>query len=147
MNKKKIILISLAIVLVLIFMLRPKKTPAIKVCIHNRCFLAEVADTPEKRKKGLMFRQELGEDQGMLFVFKEEGIYSFWMKNMRFPLDIIWLDKNKKVVEIYSPALPCRDVCKDITPSHPARFVLELKAGSVLRHNIREGEYFQFKNF
>jgi len=118
--------------------------PVVRVCINNWCVKAEVADTPEAQRRGLMFRKDLPEDKGMLFIFGQDAQYAFWMKNMTFPLDIIWADASKRIVYIYPDALPCKDVCKGITPVLPARFVLELKASSCKRHNIKVGDYLVF---
>ena len=85
-----------------------------------------------------MFRQKLGFDQGMLFVFEEESLRSFWMKNMLIPLDIIWLDKDKRIVYIEENVPPCKeDPCPTYTSQIPAMFVLELKAGSVERRKLK----------
>src|SRR3989338_5042145 len=65
--------------------------------ISNVKIKAELADTPEKRALGLSGRETLGNDEGMLFVFDEPNTRQFWMKNMNFALDIIWIDENKKV--------------------------------------------------
>jgi len=80
----------------------------------------------------------------MLFIFEKESLHSFWMKNMRFPLDIIWIDKDKKIVDIYKFALPCKDICKTITPSLKAKFVLEVNAGFVEKNNLKIGERLDF---
>lgn len=93
---------------------------------------AELAVTDEERARGLMFREQLGSDQGMLFVFKEEGFHSFWMKNTLIPLDILWLDKDKRIVHIEKDVPPCPDEpCPSYSPRVPALYVLEMKAGSV----------------
>ncbi len=98
---------------------------------------AELATTDEKRQLGLMFREKINYDQGMLFVFEEEGIHSFWMKNMKIPLDFLWLDKNKRIIHIEEGVPPCkRDPCPSYTPRYPAMYVLELKAGSVNENGL-----------
>jgi len=98
---------------------------------------AELAITDEERQLGLMFREKINYDQGMLFVFEEEGIHSFWMKNMKIPLDLLWLDKNKRIIHIEEAVPPCkRDPCPSYTPKYPAMYVLELKAGSVNENGL-----------
>ena len=87
-----------------------------------------------------MFRKYLPEDRGMLFVFEEEKIHSFWMKNMLFPLDIIWMDNHKRIVDIYKEALPCKDLCKTITPKAQAKFVLEVNSGFVEKNQLKIGD-------
>ena len=68
---------------------------------------AELAITVEQRIRGLMFREKLNFDQGMLFVFEEENIQSFWMKNCLIYLDIIWLDKDKRIIHMETAVPPC----------------------------------------
>jgi len=98
---------------------------------------AELAITDEERQLGLMFREKINYDQGMLFVFEEEGIHSFWMKNMKIPLDLLWLDKNKRIIHIEECVPPCkRDPCPSYTPRYSAMYVLELKAGSVNENGL-----------
>jgi hypothetical protein len=84
------------------------------------------------------------QDRGMFFIFEQEALLSFWMKNTRFPLDIIWIGQNKKIVDIYEYALPCKDVCKTITPGANAQFVLEVNAGFAKRHGINIGDSLNF---
>ncbi len=103
----------------------------------GRSVRAELAVTPEERAKGLMFRQKIEFDQGMLFVFEREGIYSFWMKNMVIPLDLIWLDKEKRIVHVERNVLPCdEDPCPTYTSKIPALYVLELEAGSFEKRGL-----------
>lgn len=114
------------------------------VCIKDTCIQAEVVSAFAEREKGLMFRESLAKDKGMLFIFEEEGLYGFWMKNMRFPLDIIWLDLNKKIVEIKENVLPCSESCEVLSPKNKARYVLEVNAGFTKRNKIKVGEVVRF---
>jgi hypothetical protein len=99
---------------------------------------AELAVTQEERERGLMFRKKLGFDQGMLFVFEEEGFHSFWMKNMFISLDFIWLDKEKRIVHIKQNVPPCeQEPCPVYSSKVPSMFFLELKAGSVEKRNLK----------
>lgn len=87
-----------------------------------------------------MFRESLPNDQGMLFIFEEERRYRFWMMNMTFNLDIIWLDSNGKVVHIVEDAEPCIDVkhtslCS-YSPDEAAKYVLEVNSGFVKKYGI-----------
>ena len=120
------------------------RSPAKRVCIRGTCIRAEVAATQDARTRGLMFRKGMAEDKGMLFVFDTEAPYAFWMKNMHFPLDILWIDHNKKIVHVYQNALPCKDVCKNLAPPQPAQFVLEVPAGFVAKHGVATGERVDF---
>lgn len=98
---------------------------------------AELAVNEGERAKGLMFREEISPDYGMLFVFKKERKYSFWMKNMKIPIDIIWLDKEKRIVHMEENVPPCDDIpCPSYFPEYPARYVFELKAGSIKKQNL-----------
>ena len=98
-----------------------------RVCSKSNCFDVELAVTPGKIARGLMFREYLDSDKGMLFVFKEEGNYPFWMKNTLIPLDIIWINGDKEVVYISENATPCKeDFCPQINPSKDAKYVLEV---------------------
>jgi len=99
---------------------------------------AELAVTPEERERGLMFRKRMEFDQGMLFIFSEEGFYSFWMKNMVIPLDFVWLDKEKRIVHVEENVPPCKqEPCPSYTSKVPAMFFLELKAESVEKRKLR----------
>jgi uncharacterized membrane protein (UPF0127 family) len=91
-----------------------------------------------------MYRNKLLQNRGMLFVFEEEKIHTFWMKNMRFPLDIIWIDSDKKIVEIYKDAQPCKETCDSIIPKSRAKFVLEVNAGFVEKYKIKAGDKLEF---
>jgi len=91
---------------------------------------AELAVTDQERQMGLMFREGINPDQGMLFVFEKEGIHSFWMKNMKFSIDIIWLDKDKRIVHIEKNVPPCESGdCPSYEPPVHAKYVLEIKQG------------------
>jgi len=110
------------------------------VCFSSSCVNVEVADTPFKRQLGLMHRESLPPDHGMLFVFGEEGLRPFWMKNTLIPLDIIWMDSDLEVVHI-EHATPCRgDPCTTYAPQAHARYVLEVNAGYAAEHDIKAGD-------
>jgi uncharacterized membrane protein (UPF0127 family) len=107
--------------------------------------VAELAVSPEERARGLMFRDELHEDQAMLFLFTEEDIHSFWMKNMRFAIDILWLDRNKRIVHIESRVPPCpREPCETYVPDSVAGFVIELQSGCAEKHGLRVSDRLEF---
>lgn len=114
--------------------------PAREICINNNCVRVEIADTQSKREKGLMFRRNLPAGEGMLFVYPAEGIYGTWMKNMFFPIDIIWIDKDERVADIYENALPCKDACEVMIPDSPVKFALELNSGFVARFRVKAGD-------
>lgn len=113
------------------------------VCFGGSCFQVELADTAAEREQGLMNRQELAPDAGMLFIFPQEDFYNFWMKDTLMPLDIIWLDENKKIVAINKNAPPCQtNNCPQYSPEAPALYVLEVNAGTAERLNLKKGDYF-----
>ncbi|MBU1124649.1 MAG: DUF192 domain-containing protein [Candidatus Omnitrophica bacterium] len=118
--------------------------PVKKVCGKNFCVTAEVCDTEKTRSRGLMFRKELADNRGMLFIFEKEAAYSFWMKNMRFPIDIIWLDKNKTIIDMHNDVLPCKDVCKNYIPAQPVLYVLEVGAFFIEHYGVVIGEELRF---
>jgi uncharacterized membrane protein (UPF0127 family) len=100
----------------------------------------EVAETAEARARGLMFRDALDEREGMLFRFDAPGRYGFWMKNVRIPLDIIWLDARSRVAWIVEWAEPCAaDPCPMHVPAADAICVLEVVGGFVARHGVAAG--------
>lgn len=103
----------------------------------------QIADTEPRRVRGLMFQDQLPYDQGMIFVFDEPGLYSLWMLNMQFNLDMIWFDANGKVVHIEKDVPPCKSAleiatCQSIIPEGDALYVLEVTAGFVDQNNITE---------
>ena len=101
-----------------------------------------VADTPAKQMLGLMHREKLRSNEGMLFVFGRDSKWGIWMANMKFSIDIVWLGKDGKVVSVIENAEPCKSIfnCKTRYPSRSARYVLELPSGSASRMGIKEGE-------
>jgi len=112
-----------------------------KACFNENCFYVELAQTPQEQELGLMYRKYMDEDRGMLFVFQNEGKYSFWMKNTFIPLDIVWLNSDKQVVFIAESAQPCtKEVCRNIDPKKNAKYVLELNVGMVQKINLKIGD-------
>ena len=100
-----------------------------------------VADTPQTRARGLMFRESLGDVEGLLFVFDEDERHAFWMRNTLVPLDIAWLDSDARVVTIAADVQPCRlPPCPRFRPSRAARYVLETASGRLRGEGVREGD-------
>lgn len=97
-----------------------------------------IADTDQKRMVGLAAINSLGEDEGMLFFFDTDAYHSFWMKDMSYPIDIVWLDSEKNIVTIVENADPA-DFPSTYTPTSPARYVLEVNAGFSSQHSLEEG--------
>ncbi len=106
---------------------------------------AELAVSDEERARGLMFREKILPDQAMLFVFEEEGVHSFWMKNTLVVLDMIWLDSDKRIIHIEADVPPCpQDPCPSYGPLGPARYVLELKGGVAAGLGLNVADRLQF---
>lgn len=104
----------------------PAKFSTVKV--NKQSWQVEIADTDELRQRGLMFRENLDENKGMLFFFDHVGTHSFWMKNTLIPLDLIWISEDKKVVDIQT-LQPCKkDPCPSYTPANNSKYVLEVGA-------------------
>lgn len=122
----------------LIFILKTKEN---KVCFKNDCYIVEIARTQKEKERGLMYRENLDKRQGMLFLNDKEGIYPFWMKNMKFPLDIIWLSSDFKIAFIARNVQPCGgEECLNIISDNPARYILEINAGEADRIDLQLGD-------
>jgi uncharacterized membrane protein (UPF0127 family) len=96
--------------------------------------LVELAVTPEQRQKGLMYRKSLPENEGMLFVFPEEAIQNFWMKNTYIPLDVAFFDKDGYLIE-YQSMEPNSEIIHQ--SSEPAKYALEMNQGWFKKQNIK----------
>jgi uncharacterized membrane protein (UPF0127 family) len=108
---------------------------------------AEIADTPQKRATGLMYRDHLKKDHGMLFVFNEPQAWTFWMKNTKIPLDLIWMDGKKRVIYIERNVPICTrtdETCPQYRPNDDALYVLEIAGGTVDQYKIEKGSKLQF---
>ena len=104
-------------------------------------FLVELATTPDQRARGMMFRQNMDEDKGMLFIFDEEEVQPFWMKNTYIYLDIIWIDRSRKVVFISRNTPPCtEEPYHSINPGKKAMYVLELRGGTADKIGLDVGD-------
>lgn len=104
----------------------------------------QIADTKPLQTRGLMFQEKLPYDQGMLFIFEDQGIRSMWMLNMQFSLDIIWIDAQGNVVHIEKDTQPCKSALETMTCTftngngEEAKYVLEVTAGFVDKFGITE---------
>ena len=110
--------------------------------------LAEIKANDADRAQGMMFRDSLAPDKGMLFVHERPSKYAYWMFNCRIPLDIIWLGTDKRIVEISPDTPPCPSKepsqCSSFGGNETSQFVVELQAGSAARHNLRVGDKIDF---
>jgi uncharacterized membrane protein (UPF0127 family) len=105
----------------------------------------EVMVKDEDRAMGLMFRPSLAEDRGLLFLFESLDFHGIWMKNCKFPIDILWLDADKKIVHVQESAAPCaKEPCPVYSPLRRASFVVELNAGQARREKAVVGKSVSF---
>ena len=100
-------------------------------------FEIEIADTPYDRQTGLMYRDELTAEKGMLFIFEKSEMRSFYMKNTYIPLDLIFIDHKMNITHVHSNAKPFET--KSISSKFPAKYVLEITAGLSEKLNIKNG--------
>jgi len=111
----------------------------------GRVLQAEVMVKDEDRAMGLMFRPSLPLDRGMIFVFETADFHGIWMKNCRFPIDILWLDEEKTVVHVAESVPPCKgDPCPVYNPMRRASYVIELNAGQARREKAVVGAKVRF---
>lgn len=155
MNRKKTLLIgSLALAVLFVFSfygdnvlnrnnnykedIASQESHVLKV--GNISINVDIADTPALREQGLSGKISLSEDQGMYFIFDRPGIYPFWMKEMNFPIDIIWIDEHMSVVDITQNASPS-SFPQTFASRVPVRFVLEVRSGFIERYRVNIGDY------
>ncbi|TPN48743.1 MULTISPECIES: DUF192 domain-containing protein [unclassified Mesorhizobium] len=113
-------------------------TPLVAVTKSGeRSFSIEVADNEAEREAGLMFRKDMADDHGMLFVFDETREVNFWMKNTPMPLDLIFVGQDGRIRAIKQGEPQSEAI---VSPGEPVRFVLELKAGTAARDGIADGD-------
>ena len=122
----------------------PSGTPrwAVAVLPSGHEFSLEVAADAASRENGYMFRDRIGEREGMIFVFESSGRHSFWMKNCRTSLDIVWLDAAFRVVDMAPDQKPCPATgeCPSVEPAEPARYVVEFAGGTAMREKLKRGD-------
>jgi hypothetical protein len=106
----------------------------------------ELAVSDQERFLGLMFRDQLAADGGMLFIFEQDDRYPFWMKNTFIALDLVWIDKTGRVVEVRANVQPCQsDPCPSYAPTAIGRAVLEVNAGYAKAHGLVPGASLRFE--
>lgn len=114
--------------------------------LHGHAFHVELATNDAQREHGLMDRTTLAPDHGMLFVFPYDAPQSFWMKNTLIPLDILFFDKDRKLVSMQLDVPPCKsDPCPVYPSGKPVVYVLELAAGTAAQLGITTGDRFSLK--
>jgi uncharacterized protein len=117
-----------------------------KVIVNNFELIADLAITNDQQIKGLDVKEQLKENEGMLFVEKQPAKYDFWMRGMKFPIDIIWLDNDRTVIHIEHNLQPCvSDLdCPLHSPDKDALYILETVAGFSKKHNVEIGTHMDF---
>lgn len=141
-KKFQIIFIILA-VLVAILLFFHESGEIKGVLIKEKVFFVEIAETERALEKGLSLHPSLKDDQGMLFIFPRKDDYGFWMKDMLFPLDIIWLDSNLKVVGLEKNISP-ETYPNVFYPKAKSLYVLEISAGQTDLLNLNIGDTVKF---
>jgi len=134
----------------LTYIFYPRKATNIRsVVVNNRKVDVEVVTTPASMARGLMFRKNLAENSGMLFIFPNSAKHSFWMANTLIPLDIIWINEDKKIVDIKHSAPPCsnniiQSYCTPYLPKEKAKYVLEVNGGWCEKNGVKIGDPVSF---
>lgn len=117
--------------------------------VNNQTYKLLLADDEKERMQGLSKRNNLAKDTGMLFVFEKKDRYAFWMKDMRFPIDLIYIDDGKvvDVIENAKPPIDNNNVLgiQVIKPKNAANYVLEINAGEIKKHNVKVGDKVTFQ--
>lgn len=118
-----------------------------RVTLRGHSFSVEIAATPAEQEHGLMDRTSMPADHGMLFVFADVQPRTFWMKDTLIPLDILFFDDAHRLVTIRADVPPCKaDPCPTYPSTAPARYVLELNAGTAAKLGLREGDVITFSD-
>lgn len=143
-----------ALLLVLVFSgCGSKEVPPGEIAIRNvtlpdgAAIAAELKITPQQQEVGMMFRTELAHDRGMLFVNAQARTVAYWMHNCNFPLDIIFIGPDHRVVEIAENAAPCHAEparCPSYGGHVPSQYVLEINGGDGAKHGVKEGALITF---
>lgn len=120
-----------------------KKEPEKVIKINDTEILVEIRDTPVERAQGLSGREVLEEGKGMLFIFDEPTVPGFWMKDMNFSIDIVWIDENRQIVGVEKNLAP-ETYPQNFFPKDPVKYVLEIPAESVDKYKIATGTVIQF---
>ena len=125
----------------------PSTYHQVNVTVNGVKLVADIADNNELRSKGLSVKNTLNETEGMLFVFKTAREHSFWMNGMKFPIDIIWISEDHRVVHIEHSLEPCipDESCPTYKPDRDSLYVLETVAGFAQKYNVTGNTYVDFR--
>ena len=129
---------AIILVLLLLFLVGCSSSPYVE--IKGKKVNIEIADTKEEQLKGLMYREKLDENTGMLFVYNDSKVRNFWMANMQFPLDMLFINESKAVIKIEYAGLCENKVCNIYSSDIPAMYVLEVNANFSEENNIKTGD-------
>ncbi len=147
-RSKLAVIISASLVLILIVVaaanVNKLQKPTTQVTINSTVYNLTLADTETELMSGLSGVEKLDSNGGLLMQFPSDDTWGIWMKDMKIPLDIIWLNKDKKVVYIKENVNPDLGTSTVMRPDEPCRYVLELTDGSVRRAEIRVGQQTNF---
>ena len=143
MMRKRIFQTVLIILLLVAFTSLYQNLTYEEIHLNEGQLKAQIATTDYQRKKGLSNRDKLAKEEGMIFIFEEEKFHSIWMKDMNFPIDIIWIDSEKEIVDIKKNASP-DTYPESFRPNEPAKYVLEVKAGYIKSNNLQIGDTLNF---
>lgn len=142
-NSQKLIIYIVGVIYLVVFTWFIVKSNQKTIYINNVKFHVRIANTPAERTQGLSGTSKLGSNEGMLFIFQYPGEYGFWMKDMNYSLDIIWISADKKVVSDSENLAPST-YPEAYYPNTPAKYVLEVDAGTSKRLNIHDGTTVKF---
>ena len=119
----------------------------VNVTLNNFTLVADIAENSTQKSKGLSVKDTLHEDEGMLFLFSTSSEHAFWMKNMKFPIDIIWISKHHEVIHIEHSLEPCvqDSFCPTYKPDKDSLYVLETVAGFAQKHNVTVNDFVDFQ--
>ncbi|MBU2616512.1 MAG: DUF192 domain-containing protein [Nanoarchaeota archaeon] len=138
-----VLLPVLVMFLVVIFLIGNHPQLGSMCIIGKTCFNVELVSTSEDRELGLGGRESLNSDEGMFFVFPLNDYYGFWMKDMLFPIDLIWINGEGKIVGIEKNMQPCGESCEVFYPDVEVKYVLEINSGMADIHGLVNGDIFQ----
>ena len=129
-----------------VYALNADNVSSSSVKINDLIINVDLAKTPEQHTKGLSIKNTLNENEGMLFIFDAPKEHSFWMKDMKFPIDIIWISSDNKIVHIEKNLQPCTFflICTSYSPHANSKYVLEVPSNYTTKNNIIVGDRVDF---
>ena len=138
-----VLLLLLAVVLTGLVALQPLLRPSATLRLGDGLYATQIVQTEAQRERGLSGTTSLAPDQAMLFVFDRSDTWGIWMKDMQYPIDVVWLNEQKQVVYSVSNMQP-NSYPQVFHPKQPARYVVELPAGAIVSKAIHTGAVAQF---